>query len=495
MSKKVLVFLAVAFGIVLVISGIIIFYSVTGLPEDTTANPVTGSTVAPDTGSQTAVADVTFVPTDAPTGEGESRTDVPETGPSPITETVPISNPVTESQNTEHAVTTRTSETVTLPVKERITEFITTTSSPVTTVTPPVTTVAPPVTTAAEPEVTSEACNHAYVESVLIDATCISSGMKKRTCSKCGAEETESIPPLGHTYGDYTITKEPTHSNPGEKTATCSVCGNKVTVSIAWEHQYILTQHADGVVIYENGYCSVVNYGESDPYSRRYDICSVDQYECRYCSMNYLVFTGSNGETYKVINQLYINELRGGIPVWNCVETPTICPPVNFAWKTATWTDWTTIRQGNGIDVGKIEQRTCNETGDIRYRFTTIEGGLSWEGENLNCQELIGGPVHLWRVNDTATCQVDFGFSDFRKNVTLDMVPSVRMDNSKSSDNIVTVIWKEADGSNKAYTWSWYDDMDHSSVINFMYLYIYENTISATSLDLCYQLPTGEQWE
>ncbi len=50
------------------------------------------------------------------------------------------------------------------------------------------------------------------------------------TCSVCGKEEKQTIEiaPTGqHTWGDWTITKQPTYTEPGSQERTCSVCGKK----------------------------------------------------------------------------------------------------------------------------------------------------------------------------------------------------------------------------------------------------------------------------
>lgn len=57
-------------------------------------------------------------------------------------------------------------------------------------------------------------------------ATCTKSGEETRTCT-CGATETRDIAPTGHTYGKWVETTAPTCTKPGEETRTCSVCGNE----------------------------------------------------------------------------------------------------------------------------------------------------------------------------------------------------------------------------------------------------------------------------
>ena len=51
------------------------------------------------------------------------------------------------------------------------------------------------------------------------------SEFQKRTCSKCGAEETRNTAPLGHDFENPTIVKEATISTTGLKEGKCKRCG------------------------------------------------------------------------------------------------------------------------------------------------------------------------------------------------------------------------------------------------------------------------------
>lgn len=65
------------------------------------------------------------------------------------------------------------------------------------------------------------------------EATCIEVGARKRACAICGAERTESLPVLGHAWGEGVVTVEPTVSTEGAKTFTCGRCGATRAESIA----------------------------------------------------------------------------------------------------------------------------------------------------------------------------------------------------------------------------------------------------------------------
>ena len=65
------------------------------------------------------------------------------------------------------------------------------------------------------------------------EATCTEEGARRHSCTVCGAERTESLPALGHAWGEGVVTAEPTVSAEGERTFTCGRCGVTRTESIA----------------------------------------------------------------------------------------------------------------------------------------------------------------------------------------------------------------------------------------------------------------------
>lgn len=64
------------------------------------------------------------------------------------------------------------------------------------------------------------------------EATCTAKGEATATCSVCGETDTKEIAAKGHSFGDYTVTKEATCTAKGEETTTCSVCGETDTKEI-----------------------------------------------------------------------------------------------------------------------------------------------------------------------------------------------------------------------------------------------------------------------
>ena len=56
---------------------------------------------------------------------------------------------------------------------------------------------------------------------VTTPATCEGKGVMTYTCNKCGNTKTEEIAELGHAWGEWRVTKEPTTTEKGERTRVC----------------------------------------------------------------------------------------------------------------------------------------------------------------------------------------------------------------------------------------------------------------------------------
>ncbi len=63
---------------------------------------------------------------------------------------------------------------------------------------------------------------HDYVETARVDATCTADGSITYTCSICGDSYTETLPALGHVWGDWTVVREPTATEEGERQRVCA---------------------------------------------------------------------------------------------------------------------------------------------------------------------------------------------------------------------------------------------------------------------------------
>lgn len=71
-------------------------------------------------------------------------------------------------------------------------------------------------------------------EHVEIPSTCTVCGVSYDVCTKCSETFNYTVLPLAeHTFGEFTVTKQPTYTQEGEREAICTVCGFKITESIA----------------------------------------------------------------------------------------------------------------------------------------------------------------------------------------------------------------------------------------------------------------------
>ena len=76
-----------------------------------------------------------------------------------------------------------------------------------------------------EDNIVYEGCKHENVKENIVPATCTEDGSKTVVCEDCGETiSTEVIPATGHSFGDWTVTKEASCFEDGEETRTCSVC-------------------------------------------------------------------------------------------------------------------------------------------------------------------------------------------------------------------------------------------------------------------------------
>lgn len=72
----------------------------------------------------------------------------------------------------------------------------------------------------------NENCTHEKTTEERKEPTCTESGYLKVICTGCGKEMSkETIPPKGHTYGDWTVEREATLQDEGLRKHICTVCG------------------------------------------------------------------------------------------------------------------------------------------------------------------------------------------------------------------------------------------------------------------------------
>ena len=155
-----------------------------------------------------------------------------------------------------------------------------------------------PATEVPTQEVTAtpERCEHEY-EAVKIDPTCTEKGSVTYTCKKCGDSYSEEIAKLGHSFGEWKVTKEATCKASGEKSRSCSRCGKteKQTISGGnhqWDNgtEYHNESNCADEMIYTCTVCGS-QYRQVLGYSHEFVNAST-MYVCRQrCEKCYMTFT------------------------------------------------------------------------------------------------------------------------------------------------------------------------------------------------------------
>ena len=98
-------------------------------------------------------------------------------------------------------------------------------------------------------------CNHEY-DKVVTDPTCTEKGYTTYTCKKCGdsyiGDYTE---PLGHEFGEWETVQEATEDEAGLEKRSCKRCGEEETREIPKkEHEHVYTETVTAPTCTEKGY-------------------------------------------------------------------------------------------------------------------------------------------------------------------------------------------------------------------------------------------------
>ena len=178
------------------------------------------------------------------------------------------------------------------------------------------------------------------------EATCDHPAEIEVVCSTCGARDlVEEGEPLGHDWGEWTVTKEPTHCMPGEKTRTCTVCGKEEEEEISALEPFYHTW-GDWKV-------------EDEP------TCEDDGCECRYCEC----------EDCDAYEERSIDSLGGHI--WKFVKTvPPTCEDYGYDLYECTRDGCDAEEERNYVDElggdhewvkSEVVDPTCTEDGYTVY--------------------------------------------------------------------------------------------------------------------------------
>ena len=171
-------------------------------------------------------------------GSGGTIEQSEATEPTEATETTEVTETTEATDVTEAAEATEATEDTEATEVTEATEAVQTTE-PATTTEP---TAAPTEPAQTEPQATKPAATepadtqpahvHSYTDNI-VAATCTGKGYTSHTCS-CGDSYNDTyVDAVGHTFGSWTVTKAATQEAEGEETRTCSACGASETQAIA----------------------------------------------------------------------------------------------------------------------------------------------------------------------------------------------------------------------------------------------------------------------
>ena len=132
-----------------------------------------------------------------------------------------------------------------------------------------------------------DVCDHSETKTVAGTLpTCTEAGENIIYCAGCGIElSRETVAPLGHTEGDWTVVAEPTCTEEGKQIKKCTVCGETVEVGVVaalghktgdWTVKTAPTCTEEGVQIKICTVCSEVAETGSIPAKGHGESCAVE---------------------------------------------------------------------------------------------------------------------------------------------------------------------------------------------------------------------------
>lgn len=82
------------------------------------------------------------------------------------------------------------------------------------------------------------ATDHTWVKTQTNAPTCTESGRYQGTCPRCGKEYNDTIPALGHDWGEWVVTQEPTAETTGYRYHLCARCNTREGEDIPKLHEH-----------------------------------------------------------------------------------------------------------------------------------------------------------------------------------------------------------------------------------------------------------------
>lgn len=204
-----------------------------------------------------------------------------------------------------------------------------------------------------------------YVQSI---PTCMNTGLKIRTCYKCGYRETAAIDRIGHSYGPWTVLQKPSCVNYGIQEQVCVICGyrNRVQMEMIpheftkWFITVGCTDHSAGVKQSECDMCELITYVSYDPlgtFKLGDEGKEVKEMQRKLCEQGFLDKKYVDGRFWTQTEEA-VREFQEAVGI----EADGIAWPQTVKMLDHDYGEWVVVDEGS-YDTFGIKQRTCKDCG------------------------------------------------------------------------------------------------------------------------------------
>ncbi|MCQ2086807.1 MAG: hypothetical protein MJZ37_01840 [Bacilli bacterium] len=267
------------------------------------------------------------------------------------------------------------------------------------------------------------------------EAACDKEGFKVRVCTVCGERETAEIPTLPHNWGEWEIVKNSTCSETGTRQRICLQCNAMDTEEIPmsdhdWQ-MYMVSSNPTctegGTEVYKCRSCGEEKTEATNPIP---DAHSFGEWEitvpascqevgikeriCLYCGY-------SEQDEIPMIDHEWIKNdeitgtcVEGGAIEYickNCDETKVEDSPLDP--NNHEWGEWVITQEGNCI-TKSISERTCNQCGETETKEGEV-AGHSYSFEQIGeatCITPAGGHLVCTVCGDVIEAPGEFEYDD-----------------------------------------------------------------------------------
>ena len=256
--------------------------------------------------------------------------------------------------------------------------------------------------------------DHDYQITVVLQATCLTSGVNIKICRDCGYREEETVQATGqHVFGEWMTSRESTCTAKGEKKQICSVCGTENVLEL---DQLLHSYSTDWMIDTEPTCVSV----------------GIRSYHCALCDhqkdIEEIAALGHNlSDQYIFDQQPTCEEI--GQKSKHCLRCDYKTDIIEIAPLSHDFGEWILVSSATCVSIG-AERRTCsncgkNENREIATAFghdfgvefvVDIPAACENEGrESKHCSRCeavsedraipaIGHSFGAWRIFSAATC-------------------------------------------------------------------------------------------